>query len=579
MHFQYIPYIWPLMTSAFVSLSLGIYSLFKQRKTKGAKSFILCMFVVTIWSAANALEMAATDLPTKTFWANMQYIAYCYSPVTLLAMCMQFTGYDYWVKSKKIVWLAILPTIIVILMWTNHWHGLMRYDIFLDYNGSFPVIAKKYGPAFFVHITYAHLLNLTAIFLLIRAVFFKNTVYSKQAVALLIGVSLIVIPNIMYVLGFSPVERFDITPVFFGPAGIIIAWGIFRYKLFDLVPMARATVIENMEAGVMVLDLQDRIIDINPAFQRILGPRAFQVSFKTIQEVGKAIPELVRACTDRNIAQREFSVQNDGKQKVYEVLLSPLTDSKGVLLGRLVVTHDITEKKQVEQEVLKHQWKLAVSEERERLARDMHDNLGQVLGFINFQAQGIGQELENSGVTIGSKKLEKLVKVTQTAHQEIREYIHNFRNPSYEEKDFMVTLVKGISSMEEQTGLQVELITPEGFTGEEMEPYVRLNLLNIIKEALNNIRKHAYAQNARIIFALQSGQLYAEVEDDGRGFDPHAHEQGDKSKYGLDIMRERALLIEAKIEIESTLGQGSRIKLCVPIKEVEKRSVDEINAG
>lgn len=80
MQYQYTPYIWPLIVSAFFSLSLGVYALLKRKDAKGAKSFILSMFVVTIWSSANALEMSSTNLTTKLLWANIQYFAYCYSP-------------------------------------------------------------------------------------------------------------------------------------------------------------------------------------------------------------------------------------------------------------------------------------------------------------------------------------------------------------------------------------------------------------------------------------------------------------------------------------------------------------------
>ena len=144
MQFQYVPYIWPLITSAFISLTLGIYALVRRRNAKGAVSFILSMLVVTIWSAANALEISGSDLSTKLFWANMQYFAYCYSPVTLLALCMQFTGYDEWVQNKKVLWLMLIPTIVLILVWTDGQHGLIRYDIHMDYSGLFPVIDKTF---------------------------------------------------------------------------------------------------------------------------------------------------------------------------------------------------------------------------------------------------------------------------------------------------------------------------------------------------------------------------------------------------------------------------------------------------
>lgn len=578
MQYQYIPYIWPLFASAFISLSLGIYALLSQR-VKGTASFILSMFVVTIWSFCNALEMASIDFATKLFWANMQYFAYCYSPVTLLVMCMQFTGYDKLVHNRKVLWIAVVPTIIILLVWTDGLHGLIRYDMHMNYSGLFPVIDKKYGPAFYIHALYSHLLNILAWILLIKAVFFKNTVYRKQAIALLIGLSLIVIPNILYIIGFSPVERFDITPLFFGPAGMIIAWGIFRYKLFDVVPVARAAVIENMDAGVMVLDLLDRVLDINPALRRIVNYSVPKAPAGGIEEVCARIPELVKACTDRSITHSEFTMDNDGVIKVYEAFLSPLTDHKGILIGRLAVIYDITQKKQEQQIIIKQQWKQAVTEERERLARDLHDDLGQVLGFINLQAQGIRQELINADIDLVSNKLDKLVNVSQAAHNDIREYIHNVRDTAAMEKDFLTGLTKDITNFEEQSGINAKLDIPIGFTGEELKPNIRINMLNIIKEALNNIMKHAEANNVKIIFSIAQEQLCVTVEDDGKGFDMRSGINDTESKFGLKIMRERASEMDAQIDIQSILGEGSSITVIVPINERRDSNADEADAG
>ena len=274
MRFQYISYLWPLLISASVTVSLGVYAVVRQRHSKCAVSFIISMLLVTVWSVGNALEMGGADFSTKLFWANVQYFAYCYSPVALLALCMRFTGYDKWLRNRKFWWLLLLPTIIIILVWTDGLHGLMRYNMRLDTSGTFPVIAKEYGPAFFVHAVYEHAINIIALILLVLAVIHRKTVYRKQAVILLIGACLIVFPNLFYITGLSPFKEFDLTPVFFGPAGALMAWAIFRYKMFDLVPLARATVMEAMDTGVMVLDLQGRILDINPASERILGTTA-----------------------------------------------------------------------------------------------------------------------------------------------------------------------------------------------------------------------------------------------------------------------------------------------------------------
>lgn len=567
MQYQYHPYIWPLTVSTCVSLSLGIFTLRKRRNVKGAKSFFISMFVVTIWSAGNAFEMAGADFETKLFWANIQYFAYCFSPVTLLSLCMEFTGFDSWVDNKKVLWFAFLPTIIVLLVWTDPLHGLVRYDMQLDTGGIFPVITKKYGPAFYIHAVYSHLLNFFAWALLIRAVFFSHTIYRKQAAALLLGVSLIIVPNILYISGLSPV-KFDLTPIFFAPAGLIIAWAIFRYKMFDVVPVAWATVIRTMEAGVMVLDLRNRVLDINPAFSRMVGINAADATGRPVEDVCSRLPELVHFCVNLSSIPREFVKKENDRIKVYEARFSPLADNKGNPIGRLTVVYDITQKKRTQQEYQKQQWKLAVTEERERLARDLHDNLAQVLGFIHYQTEGIRQELNNAGVSIAAAALDKLAEVTRTAHDDIRAYIRQARNTGSEGKNLAAALWKAAEAFEELAGIQVLLDIPQDFAGQVLSPQVFINLLYIIKEALNNVKKHAQAGCVWLSLTTGEGQLRVLVEDDGKGFDT-ALVKETASGFGLGIMRERAWEIGAQIDIESAIGKGSRVTLQVPLGEGE----------
>lgn len=582
MRFQYIPYIWPLLISASATLSLGVYAFIRQRHSKCAVSFIVSMFIVTVWSGGNALEMSGVDLPTKLFWANIQYFAYCYSPVALLALCMRFTGYDRWLRNKKFLWLLLLPTIIIILVWTDGLHGLMRYNMRLDTSGAFPVIAKEYGPAFFVHALYEHVINIIALILLALAVIHRKTVYRKQAVILLIGASLIVFPNFFYITGLSPIDRFDLTPVFFGPAGALMAWAIFRYKMFDLVPLARATVIETMDTGVMVLDLQGRILDINPAFEKIMGTSAKEAAGREAENICGIIPEFAKVCADRNAAHTEFSVKTDDRIRVFEAVFSPLTDRRGTLrgtlIGRLAMVYEITEKKKEQQRYLEQQRRLAAAHEKERMARDLHDNLGQILGFINLQAQGIRQELVTTGIDTVSDKLDRLVEVTQAAHDEIRAYIKSARSISPSDSDFLESLRNDILHFEQRSGIPTELFTNIDLAEIDLAPQIQLHLLSIAKEALNNVQKHSGANHAKLFLTLEKEKLLLLIEDDGRGFTVSDKIDGAGKAFGLSIMKERAMEISAELTVESAPGKGCRVAFTLPVSQGGK-NVHETHAG
>lgn len=572
MSYQYISYIWLLIISSVITFFLGAIVFFGQRRSRRAYFFVASMIALTIWSLPNAFEIMGTNLQIKLFWGNVQYFAYCYSPLTLVALCMDFTGYDRLIRNKKLIMLAILPTIIILLVWTNSYHGLIRYDVHLDLKGPFHVVDKKYGIAFYVHAAYSYFLNITALLLLIRALFIKRSVYLKQTVILLIGSCLIIIPNMIYVFGLSPF-KLDITPIFFGPAGLITMWAIYRYKLFELIPIARTTVIETMNIGVMVLDMTDKVIDMNPAFMRITGVSSGKVYDTDIEEVCKNLPELVNAYKN-NIINFEFTLEKQEKSYVYEALFNHLRDKKGNPMGRIAMVYDITDRKQVQEEFLKHQRVLAGMEEKERLARDLHDNLGQLLGFINLQAQGIHKELSNAGVNLVAERLEKLIKVTQEAHSEIREYISQARAAGNITYDLVFEIKSIISLFEYQAGINVDLDLKGDLTGDVIRPYMIPQILNIIKEALNNISKHADAGKVEITVHNTGQQLLAIVTDNGKGFDCSLSSSSPEAGFGLNIIHERAYSIGGQVHIQSEIGKGTRVLLSVPLTRGEVYNAD-----
>jgi signal transduction histidine kinase len=347
--------------------------------------------------------------------------------------------------------------------------------------------------------------------------------------------------------------------------------------MFGLVPLARAVVIEAMDAGVMVMDMQDRILDINPAFKSIAGISIPQYYLMPVEEVCKAIPELVRIIKNSSISHADFSIAGGEQSMIFEILLILLNDKNNNCIGRLAMIYDITEKKRAQQEFLKQQWQLAVIDERERMARDLHDNMGQVMGFINFQTQAIRQELVNEGIELVSDKLDQLIKVTQNTHAQIREYISSIRTSVNTERDFITSLKNDITNFEQQTGLPVILDIPDGLAEKEFNSTVMVNIQNIIREAMNNIRKHAHANVVRISFHMDKNQMIVSIVDDGRGFNMIKSDYTVKNKFGLDIMRERAALIGGSVNIESAPNKGSRIMISVP--RMGGNETNESNAG
>ncbi len=518
MHFQYVPFIWPLIASAAVTAALTVYAL-RHRNVRGALPFGVCMLLTALWSGGYALEIAGADLNTILFWIKVQSIAYSFNPVIWLMMVFLFIERDRWVTRRNILLLLILPVLTVVLAWTNDLHGLMWQNIRLGMNGTFPVAAKIFGLWFWVIAAYSYFLNIISEFLLALSLRRKSSLYREQSMALFIGLALLFMQNALYIFGINPISRYDLTPVSAGVSGLIIAWGIFRYRLFDIVPVARENIIENMDEGLIVLDAQNRIADMNRTAKTIFGSPSVRAIGQEAETFFKNQPAFAEINCDRETLPRELVIKNEGHPKTFEVSYLSLRDRRGKHNGLTIIFHDVTERRLVQARLLEQQRALAMSEERERLVRDLHDNLGQIFGFINVQAQAIKHELASAGIGTASHKLERLVEVAQSAHQEMREYIRNVKITAAAQKNFVPAVKKEIEQFIRQTGIDVKLLISDEPLIEGLQPHVKMHMSNIAREALNNIRKHAKAKQVSIEVKAGGNEILAMIEDDGRGFD------------------------------------------------------------
>ncbi len=350
MHWQYNPYVLPLVIAAAVSATLA-FSAWRRRPASGATLLALLMLAVAEWSLAYVLEVGSPNLQTKHFWAQMQYLGIVTVPVAWLAFVLQYTGRGKWLTRRNMAVLVVEPLLILLLVQTNDSHKLIWRDTSLITSG-FP-LDYTYGVGFWVNIAYSYVLLLIAFFLLLQALVRSPRVYRRQVVTLLIGALAPWVGNALYVSGLSPFPHLDLTPFAFTLSGLVVTWGLFRFRLLDIVPVAREAVIEGMGDGVIVLDMQNRIVDLNPTAQRIIGRPASEAIGQPVDQVLSAWSGLVERYRDVTEAHEEIVLGEGETQRYFDLRISPLYDRRGRLTGRLVVLRDVTERKQAE-EALRH---------------------------------------------------------------------------------------------------------------------------------------------------------------------------------------------------------------------------------
>jgi signal transduction histidine kinase len=212
---------------------------------------------------------------------------------------------------------------------------------------------------------------------------------------------------------------------------------------------------------------------------------------------------------------------------------------------------------------------MAVIEERERLAREMHDGLAQTLSLLSMQV-GQARSLASSGdVAAVSTELSEMSRVIDAGYEEVREAITNLRLAAPKGAGWVDWLQEYVYDFGVRYDVSAEMQIPAGLTPLVLPPYQEVHLTRIVQEALNNVRKHSGAGQVQMVLIPNGRKLKLRIEDDGRGFDVK-RVLGRRGRYGLSTMQERAELLGGSLKVESTPGRGTKI-----IVEIERDGTAE----
>src|SRR5438132_5241374 len=295
MHWQFTFDVFPVAASAVVSAVVAV-AIWRRRPAPGSIAFSLLMLAVAEWSLAYALELVRADFSTALFWDNAEWLGAAVAPTLWLAFVLQYTGRAQWLTRRTVAILMVEPLITVLLVWTNRFHGLVEDNIRMDAKGSFSLLHMTYGVWYWINIAYSYLLLFVGailICILILTLMRSTRLYLGQAGALLIAVLTPWVGNALTAFGLSPFPDLDLTPFAFMISGLAIAWSLFRFRLLDILPIARETVFESMGDAVIVVDEQNHIVELNLAAQRLADDTPSQAVAKQFNQAFATRPEKV----------------------------------------------------------------------------------------------------------------------------------------------------------------------------------------------------------------------------------------------------------------------------------------------
>ncbi len=204
---------------------------------------------------------------------------------------------------------------------------------------------------------------------------------------------------------------------------------------------------------------------------------------------------------------------------------------------------------------------LVVLQERERLARELHDSLGQVLGYVNAQTQAARMLLAKGKADATDDLLLRLVKVAKNAHVELRDFILQLQTGESSEQGLVERLRLYLQQYQEAYLIQTELVASPAFTALPLPIEAGEQIYRIIQEALNNVYKHAGAQRVTVHCAVVGNEAQISIQDDGQGFDPAQIIPSQQAGLGLRGMLARISTLPGSLEVISQVGQGTTILL------------------
>jgi PAS domain S-box-containing protein len=204
---------------------------------------------------------------------------------------------------------------------------------------------------------------------------------------------------------------------------LMYAIALFGFRIFDPIPLARQTTIEQLQAGMLVLDPQGKIVSLNPAACAILESPAKRLLGRPIQDLLPASFDLAGDLWSTGPGQVEMSLESGAETRYYLLKASALKDWRGLEIGRLLLLHDVTEQKRAQAQLIEQQRALATLKEREHMARELHDSLGQVLGYAGLQVEVAAKLSRDGQGEAAATHLDRLGSVIREAHADVRKFI------------------------------------------------------------------------------------------------------------------------------------------------------------
>ncbi|WP_293764863.1 histidine kinase N-terminal 7TM domain-containing protein [uncultured Aquitalea sp.] len=314
----------------------------ERRRMTGARWLALLMLAVAVWAGAATMELSVTLLADKLFWSKAEYFGTLSAPVLFMLLAADYNQLDSVLKPRAVLLLFAIPLIALSLALSNEHHSLI-WSGFHSSPAGYNLLVYEHGALFWVLVAgYSYLMMVMGSMLLVRTLHLYPAHYRGQSLLLMAGAVIPWVGNVLYLTGYSPLQGLDPTPHCFALTGMVFAFDLLYLRLLYVVPIARANAFNAMGDGIVVIDTQKVILDINPAAASLFGKPA---SVMTGQKL--PIPALVEVA-DKD-GEHQVELNGRGSRAILEVRSFPVRECGVTLGGRMLVLRDISRQRLAEE--------------------------------------------------------------------------------------------------------------------------------------------------------------------------------------------------------------------------------------
>ncbi len=513
-----IAYILPFIGTTLITLTSAYYLNIQFEKTRIIKILTVILILLSLWVSSYGAELWIKTLSHSILLDKIAFANVCLLPVAWMIFALEYTGRSEMVNKKNITLLLIIPIICIILIWTNSYHGLFFKGITTKIIGPLnSILYNQRGIGFWIYGGYGYSLLFGGTFLIAFRLVSLGRIYLKQAIILLTAFTAPALGNLAYNLWLYQYPIYNPTPILLTIALLIAGWNVIRFRFLDIMPMARTTILEKIEDSIIIVDKQDRIVDLNESAEKFLKVFTNNPNEKIGLKIENVLPSKIDL-KEKDVDYEsgvEIELPRNDESSFFEIRKVPFQSAENKYIGKALILRDITSRKKAEE---KEEFLHSL------LRHDIGNKLQVARGHLELTLEETKlSEKEKKRIKNSLKALEEggeLIEKVRLLRQVTEENIEEVNADS-----IMSEVIEELKPQAKNKNIEIQY-EPCDFNVRG-GPLLKELFSNLIENSI----KHSNCQKIRIYGQKKATDYNIIIEDDGRGIPQEEREKIFKKGY------------------------------------------------